>query len=96
MNAQEKFIPSLLAMYRYEALFYSALSLVLMGWILVECAILNLTEGKDAAGHIESLEVTTINNNDERNLQLFDLRIPLIFVGFFLIQYFIDMMLNFL
>ncbi|KAH7674421.1 GPI ethanolamine phosphate transferase 1 protein [Dioscorea alata] len=80
--------PFLLLSIGYEALFYSALSLVLMGWILVECAILNLTEGKDAPGHIESLEVTTINNNDERNLQLFDLRIPLIFMVLFNVAFF--------
>lgn len=80
--------PFLLLSIGYEALFYSALSLVLMGWILVESAILNLTEGKDAPGHIESLEVTTINTNDERNLQLFDLRIPVIFMVLFNVAFF--------
>ncbi|KAJ0965385.1 hypothetical protein J5N97_026523 [Dioscorea zingiberensis] len=80
--------PFLLLSIGYEAVFYSALSLVLMGWILVECAILHLTEGKDAHSHIESLEVTTINSNGERNLQVFDLRIPLIFMVLFNVAFF--------
>lgn len=68
---------------RYEAVFYSALALVLMSWILFENALLHLGTGKRLSTYSTNMEGLIILENDNRYLQLSDVRIPLIFVSFF-------------
>ncbi|XP_073100808.1 uncharacterized protein [Elaeis guineensis] len=71
--------PFLLLSIGYEAIFYSALALVLMGWTLVERANLYMTKDKGSSLHIGNLENSITGSHGERCLQLSDLRIPLIF-----------------
>ncbi|XP_020587564.1 GPI ethanolamine phosphate transferase 1 isoform X2 [Phalaenopsis equestris] len=61
----------------YEAVFYSALALVLMGWILVECTLLSLSMGKKSP-FIGNLEDKLISQHDTF-LILSHIRIPLAF-----------------
>ncbi|XP_057996632.1 GPI ethanolamine phosphate transferase 1 isoform X2 [Hevea brasiliensis] len=67
----------------YEAVFYGALALVLMAWILFENTILHLTKGKKFS---KLEEHTTLEN--ERCLQLSDMRIPLVFMVLFNVAFF--------
>ncbi|CAA7397835.1 unnamed protein product [Spirodela intermedia] len=76
--------PFLLLCIGYEAVFYSALSLVLLGWILVECITLNST----TITQVESVEEKFNLKDNERCLRLSDLRVPLIFMVLFNVAFF--------
>lgn len=65
---------------RYEAVFYSALAVVLMAWILFENSSHHSSKVKDSLSEQNTEEHVTIGS-DERYLQLSDVRIPLIFVS---------------
>ncbi|KAG9449833.1 hypothetical protein H6P81_009798 [Aristolochia fimbriata] len=78
--------PFLLLSIGYEALFYSALSLTLAAWILVECALLNLNKVKSFTMNDDDTKVKL--NYGERYLQLPDLRVPLIFMILFNVAFF--------
>lgn len=67
---------------RYEAVFYSALALVLMSWILFENTLLHPSAVKNLSPHTRNMEEHMILENDNRYLQLSDIRIPLTFVSF--------------
>uniref|UniRef100_A0A453NWR1 GPI ethanolamine phosphate transferase 1 n=1 Tax=Aegilops tauschii subsp. strangulata TaxID=200361 RepID=A0A453NWR1_AEGTS len=66
--------PFLLLSIGYEAVFYSAFALVLMGWIFLESANLYCSEGSNSSCH-SSLADGPVYGYDERCLQLSDLRI---------------------
>lgn len=68
-------------MCRYEAVFYAALALVLMAWILFENTILNLNILSRSSVSTENIENNLILGYDNRPLQLSDVRIPLVFVS---------------
>ncbi|MQL78216.1 hypothetical protein Taro_010638 [Colocasia esculenta] len=76
--------PFLLLSIGYEAVFYSSLSLVLMGWILVECTVHKLT----SVTQLENVEQKLILRDNERPLQLSDMRVPLIFMVLFNVAFF--------
>lgn len=69
----------------YEAVFYGALALVLVAWILFENTILHLTK---VAKLSASTGEKTMLENDVRYLQLSDVRIPLIFLILFNVAFF--------
>lgn len=60
-------------------MFYSALAVVLMGWILFENASHHSSKVKDSE---QSTEEHVTIGSEERYLQLSDVRIPLIFVSY--------------
>ncbi|XP_057984008.1 GPI ethanolamine phosphate transferase 1 isoform X2 [Malania oleifera] len=64
----------------YEALFYCALVLVLMAWILFENTILYLSKVQISSTSNRRVEEKGILERDDKCLQLSDVRIPLIFV----------------
>ncbi|KAI9078042.1 hypothetical protein K1719_039967 [Acacia pycnantha] len=64
----------------YEAVFYAALALVLMAWILFENTILNLNILSRSSVSTENIENNLILGYDNRSLQLSDVRIPLFFM----------------
>ena len=66
---------------RYEAVFYGALALVLVAWILFENTILHLMMVKKLSASMKRTGEITMLENDVRYLQLSDVRIPLIFVS---------------
>ena len=66
---------------RYEAVFYGALALVLMAWILFENTVLYLSKVKKPSSSIKIVEDHLTLDHDTRCLQLSDVRIPLIFVS---------------
>lgn len=66
---------------RYEAVFYGALALVLVAWILFENTILHLTKVAKLSASMKRTGEKTMLENDVRYLQLSDVRIPLIFVS---------------
>ncbi|GAV74818.1 Sulfatase domain-containing protein/Lipase_3 domain-containing protein/PigN domain-containing protein [Cephalotus follicularis] len=70
----------------YEALFYSALALVLMAWILFENTHFYLNKVKKSSTSIRNLEF--ILENEVRYLQLSDVRIPLVFMVLFNVAFF--------
>ncbi|RDY07684.1 mcd4, partial [Mucuna pruriens] len=72
--------PFLLLSIGYEAIFYAALALVLMAWILFENALLNLNIVNKSLDSIESVTNHLTHGFDNRSLQLSDVRIPLVFV----------------
>ncbi|KAF8378328.1 hypothetical protein HHK36_029667 [Tetracentron sinense] len=78
--------PFLLLSIGYEAVFYGALALVLMAWILFESALLYLSKLK--ASSLKSVEDKVILEHDERCLQLSDVRVPLIFMVLFNVAFF--------
>ncbi|XP_077222860.1 sulfatase and phosphatidylinositolglycan class N domain-containing protein [Tasmannia lanceolata] len=80
--------PFLLLSIGYEALFYGALALVLMAWVLIECALLHSTNVKESATRKQDVEDEIVLNDDERCLRLSDMRIPLIFMVLFNIAFF--------
>lgn len=80
--------PFLLLSIGYEAIFYSALGIVLMGWILVECAILYMTKDKRSLFYIEDPEDIVVGSSEGRCLQLSDIRIPLTFMVLFNVAFF--------
>uniref|UniRef100_A0A2P2KTR0 GPI ethanolamine phosphate transferase 1 n=1 Tax=Rhizophora mucronata TaxID=61149 RepID=A0A2P2KTR0_RHIMU len=71
----------------YEALFYGALGLVLMAWILFENTILYLTKVSKSPS-VRNLEDHITLQNDDRYLQLLDVRIPLTFMVLFNVAFF--------
>ncbi|PKA57925.1 phosphatidylinositol glycan, class N [Apostasia shenzhenica] len=79
--------PFLLLSIGYEAIFYSAFALVLMGWILVECATLYFTEIK-VTPVIVNLEDNLISSHGEGSLNLSHIRIPLTFMVLFNVAFF--------
>ena len=66
---------------RYEAVFYSALAVVLMSWILFENASHHSSKAKDSSLSEQNTEEHVTIGSEERYLQLSDVRIPLIFVS---------------
>lgn len=66
---------------RYEAVFYGALALVLVAWILFENTLLYTSKVKRSSASFKNLEDNVLEN-DDRYLQLSDVRIPLIFVSY--------------
>ncbi|KAK1617716.1 hypothetical protein QYE76_023233 [Lolium multiflorum] len=79
--------PFLLLSIGYEAVFYSAFAMVLMGWIFLESANLYCSEGSDSTVH-NSLADGSVFDYDERCLQLSDFRIPLLFMILFNVAFF--------
>ena len=79
--------PFLLLSIGYEAVFYSAFALVLMGWTFLESANLYCSEGSNSSCH-SSLADGSVYGYDERCLQLSDLRIPLLFMILFNVAFF--------
>ncbi|CAN6279002.1 unnamed protein product [Urochloa humidicola] len=79
--------PFLLLSIGYEAVFYSAFSMVLIGWIFVESANLYCSEESGSARR-RSLVDGSVFGYEERHLQLSDLRIPLLFVILFNVAFF--------
>ncbi|KAK8935321.1 hypothetical protein KSP39_PZI013504 [Platanthera zijinensis] len=77
--------PYLLLSIGYEAVFYSALALVLMGWILVECTILCVTKSKESLGNLEEKLIT---RQHESYLDLSHIRIPMAFMVLFNVAFF--------
>ncbi|XP_022879422.1 GPI ethanolamine phosphate transferase 1 [Olea europaea var. sylvestris] len=72
----------------YEAVFYSALALALLAWILFENAILCTSKVNRSPSSINAMEDNIIVSHDDRHLQLSDMRIPLAFMVFFNIAFF--------
>ncbi|RVX08780.1 GPI ethanolamine phosphate transferase 1 [Vitis vinifera] len=72
----------------YEAVFYGALALVLMAWMLFENTLLHLSKVKMSSASMKNMEGKVILDNDDRCLQLFDVRIPLIFMVLFNVAFF--------
>ncbi|KAK9272092.1 hypothetical protein L1049_002461 [Liquidambar formosana] len=72
----------------YEAVFYGALALVLMAWILFENALLYLSKVNKSSTSIRSMKDRVILERDDRCLQLSDARIPLVFMVLFNIAFF--------
>ena len=70
----------LLNLHSYEAVFYSAFAMVLIGWIFVESANLYCSEESGSA-RCRSLADDSVFGYEERHLRLSDLRIPLLFVS---------------
>ncbi|TKW39959.1 hypothetical protein SEVIR_1G214300v4 [Setaria viridis] len=79
--------PFLLLSIGYEAVFYSAFSMVLIGWIFVESANLYCSEESGSARR-RNLVDGSVFGYEERHLQLSDLRIPLLFVILFNVAFF--------
>ncbi|KAF2548291.1 hypothetical protein F2Q70_00024152 [Brassica cretica] len=72
----------------YEAVFYSALAVVLMAWILFENASHHSSKAKDSSLSEENREEHVTIGSEERYLQLSDVRIPLIFMVLFNVAFF--------
>ncbi|KAG0471833.1 hypothetical protein HPP92_016379 [Vanilla planifolia] len=79
--------PFLLLSIGFEAVFYSALSLVLMGWVLFELTIIWWAENKESSviGYIED-DLSSIRNESPLNLS--HIRIPLVFMVLFNVAFF--------
>jgi len=75
----EMIVQSLLNLHSYEAVFYSAFAMVLIGWIFVESA--NLYRSESGSARRRSLADDSVFGYEERHLRLSDLRIPLLFVS---------------
>ncbi|XP_014629470.1 GPI ethanolamine phosphate transferase 1 isoform X2 [Glycine soja] len=80
--------PFLLLSIGYEAIFYAALALVLMAWILFENTILNLNIVNKSSDSTKSVTNHLIHGSDNRSLQLSDVRIPLVFMVLFNVAFF--------
>ncbi|XP_009773972.1 uncharacterized protein [Nicotiana sylvestris] len=80
--------PFLLLSIGYEALFYGALSLALIAWILVENAYLHISKFRLSSAQVKSMEGNFNLAHDNRCLELSDMRIPLAFMVFFNIAFF--------
>ncbi|KAG2714470.1 hypothetical protein I3760_03G027900 [Carya illinoinensis] len=72
----------------YEAVFYGALALVLMAWIIFENTVLYFSKVKKSSGSTNNEIDSVIFKLDERCLQLSDVRIPLIFMILFNVAFF--------
>lgn len=66
---------------RYEAVFYGALALALMAWILIENVILYISQKSKSSSSTMATEDELVSESDDRCLQLSDMRIPLAFVS---------------
>lgn len=66
---------------RYEAVFYGAVALVLMAWVLFENTLFNTRKEKWLSMSLINVEDDL--SIDKRYLQLSDVRIPLVFVSAF-------------
>ena len=75
----EMIVQILLNLHSYEAVFYSAFAMVLIGWIFVESA--NLYRSESGSARRRSLVDDSVFGYEERHLRLSDLRIPLLFVS---------------
>ncbi|KAJ7970891.1 GPI ethanolamine phosphate transferase 1 [Quillaja saponaria] len=83
------FSPSfLLLSIGYEAVFYAALALVLMAWILFENTVCYLKKVKKSPAFIKNVADHITLGDDNRCLELSDVRIPLIFLVLFNIAFF--------
>ncbi|XP_010550128.1 PREDICTED: GPI ethanolamine phosphate transferase 1 isoform X2 [Tarenaya hassleriana] len=80
--------PFLLLSIGYEAVFYSALALVLMAWILFENTFQYSSKVKDMSLSERNMEELVTIGNGERYLRLSDVRIPLIFMVLFNVAFF--------
>ncbi|XP_029127899.1 GPI ethanolamine phosphate transferase 1 isoform X2 [Cajanus cajan] len=80
--------PFLLLSIGYEAIFYAALALVLMAWILFENTLLNLNIVNKSSDSTKSVTNNLIHGFDNRSLQLSDVRIPLVFMVLFNVAFF--------
>ncbi|KAF5205092.1 Gpi ethanolamine phosphate transferase [Thalictrum thalictroides] len=80
--------PFLLLSIGYEAVFYSALALVLMAWILFECAVYSFRQAQIDSTFMKNVKGKIILGHDERCLQLSDMRVPLIFMVLFNVAFF--------
>ncbi|XP_065637952.1 GPI ethanolamine phosphate transferase 1-like isoform X1 [Quercus suber] len=80
--------PFLLLSIGYEAVFYGALALVLMAWILFENTVLYLSKVKKPSSSIKIVEDHLTLDHDTRCLQLSDVRIHLIFMVLFNVAFF--------
>ncbi|CAN1726031.1 GPI ethanolamine phosphate transferase 1 [Linum perenne] len=72
----------------YEALFYGALSLVLMAWIIFENTLLQLTKAEKTSSSAINMDAIVTLENGDRCLQLSDMRIPLTFMVLFNVAFF--------
>ncbi|XP_073018983.1 uncharacterized protein [Primulina eburnea] len=72
----------------YEAVFYCALSLALMAWLLFENAYLYLSKIKKSSASFKGVEDNMVLTSDDRSLQWSDMRISLAFMVFFNIAFF--------
>lgn len=72
----------------YEALFYAALGLVLVAWILFENTILYLSEVRRYPVSSNSVDEDVPTENVDRSLELSDSRIALIFMVLFNVAFF--------
>lgn len=77
---------------RYEAIFYGALVLVLMAWILLENTLLYVSKVKRSTASLQNVENNVILELGDRYLQLSDVRIPLTFVS---VTFFSSLKVNF-
>ncbi|XP_057769323.1 GPI ethanolamine phosphate transferase 1 isoform X2 [Salvia miltiorrhiza] len=72
----------------YEAVFYGALALALMAWILFENAYLYISQTSKSSSSIVAMEDDLVSESNDRCLLLSDMRIPLAFMVFFNIAFF--------
>ncbi|KAA8548057.1 hypothetical protein F0562_004682 [Nyssa sinensis] len=72
----------------YEAVFYSALALALVAWILYENALLYVNKVKISQSSNKAGEDNISLENGDRCLMLSDMRIPLIFMVLFNVAFF--------
>ncbi|CAN0857489.1 GPI ethanolamine phosphate transferase 1 [Linum grandiflorum] len=72
----------------YEALFYGALSLVLMAWIIFENSLLQLPRAEKTSSSAINMDANTTLESGDRFLQLSDMRIPLTFMVLFNVAFF--------
>uniref|UniRef100_A0A5B7AYF0 GPI ethanolamine phosphate transferase 1 n=2 Tax=Davidia involucrata TaxID=16924 RepID=A0A5B7AYF0_DAVIN len=72
----------------YEAVFYAALALALIAWILYENALLYVSKVKISSNSNKVGEDNIILENDDRCLMLSDMRIPLTFMVLFNVAFF--------
>lgn len=72
----------------YEAVFYGALALTLMAWILFENALLYIRKANVSRTSTKTVEDDIILEHDDRCLELSDMKIPLIFVSHFYFHFY--------
>ncbi|MFQ6620596.1 hypothetical protein Gotur_000195 [Gossypium turneri] len=80
--------PFLLLSIGYEAVFYGALGLVLIAWILFENSLLYVYKVNKSSASGKNLGEHAFLENDTRYLQLSDMRIPLTFMVLFNVAFF--------
>ncbi|TYJ28232.1 hypothetical protein E1A91_A07G245500v1 [Gossypium mustelinum] len=80
--------PFLLLSIGYEAVFYGALGLVLIAWILFENPLLYVHKVNKSSASGKNLGEHAFLENDTRYLQLSDMRIPLTFMVLFNVAFF--------